>query len=89
MLYSWKQTMRHMTKINDAYFMLKQQHIITSDPVYMDEVCFSICLLIKYSLQTIARLSPVEVAQERRLASFEDEEKARVCIAIMNNKLLS
>uniref|UniRef100_A0A914VJU0 ADP-ribosylation factor-binding protein GGA2 n=1 Tax=Plectus sambesii TaxID=2011161 RepID=A0A914VJU0_9BILA len=38
LLYSWQRSLRHLPKLKQAYAMLKEQGVITTDPTYMDEI---------------------------------------------------
>jgi hypothetical protein len=38
LLYSWQRSLRHLTKLKQAYGMLKEQGVIPTDPTYMDEI---------------------------------------------------
>jgi len=38
LMYAWKMSLRHLPKIKQAYDMLKEQGVVTQDPVYINDV---------------------------------------------------
>jgi hypothetical protein len=49
LLYIWKHTLNtNCGKINEAYNLLRQQRIVTSDPTYLDEVVEAFWQIFKY-----------------------------------------
>ncbi|XP_063714996.1 ADP-ribosylation factor-binding protein GGA1-like isoform X2 [Symsagittifera roscoffensis] len=72
LLYGWSRGLTHEPKIKEAYEMLKQQGLITSDPTYVDH---------QYEFS-----SPKETKEKVKNPIFEDDEKNKLLTKLLQSK---